>query len=203
VPDISPDLGARLKIARQAKQLSLRSLAADLGVSAALLSQIELGHTQPSVSTLYALVSRLELSLDGLLGLQQTRSLASRFSALTAGDDSAESPIIRSSGQHPTIQIGNGVTWELIATVFGSEAEAVLATYEPGASSSADGSLMTHPGHEDAYLIEGELTLDLEGATYLLRAGDSFTFDSGRPHRYDNEGSVPARGVWVKEHGEA
>lgn len=221
---ISPELGSRLKAARRSKQLSLRGLAAELGVSAALLSQIELGHTQPSVSTLYALVNHLGLSLDELLGLQPGHSLSARFDALTSSavastavantagslalalpavtDAAPSSPIIRSAGEHPTIQIGNGVTWELVATVFGSESEAVLATYQPGASSSADGSLMKHPGHDDAFLIEGELVLDLEGVRHIIRSGDSFSFESERPHRYDNVGTVSARGIWVKERGE-
>ncbi|CAN5373053.1 hypothetical protein BH09ACT1_BH09ACT1_03890 [soil metagenome] len=166
------------------------------------------------MSTLYALVNHLGLSLDELLGLQPGHSLAARFDALTSTtgslalavpettDAPGGSPIIRSAGEHPTIQIGNGVTWELVATVFGSESEAVLATYQPGASSSADGGLMKHPGHDDAFLIEGELVLDLEGVQHIIRAGDSFSFDSQRPHRYDNRGEVRARGVWVKERGE-
>ena len=53
------DIGARLRGARMQRGLSLRSVAQALGVSASLISQVETGKTQPSVSTLYALVNHL------------------------------------------------------------------------------------------------------------------------------------------------
>src|SRR5690554_5155406 len=62
-------VGARLREARTQKRLSLRSLAQSLGVSASLISQVETGKTQPSVQTLYAMATHLDLSLDELLGV--------------------------------------------------------------------------------------------------------------------------------------
>ena len=60
-------VGAELRRVRAEKKLSLRSVASAVGVSASLLSQVETGKTQPSVSTLYALVSHLGISLDGIM----------------------------------------------------------------------------------------------------------------------------------------
>ena len=60
-------MGERLRAARQGRGLSLRDLAERLGVSASLISQIETGRANPSVSTLYALVDELDVSLDELL----------------------------------------------------------------------------------------------------------------------------------------
>lgn len=207
---MAADLGLRLKASRTERGLSLRTVAGEIGVSAALISQIELGHTQPSVSTLYALVNFFGISLDQVMGLPpQTASqlaavdaaaampLASRDSGAGAG------PVRRQARRdRPALEIGNGVRWELVASTPGSSAEAVLVTYEPGASSSSDGSLMTHAGHEDAYLVAGELTLDLQESVVVLRAGDSFGFDSARPHRFRNAGTVAASGIWLKARGE-
>ena len=61
------EVGAELRRVRAEKKLSLRSVASAIGVSASLLSQVETGKTQPSVSTLYALVSHLGISLDGIM----------------------------------------------------------------------------------------------------------------------------------------
>jgi transcriptional regulator with XRE-family HTH domain len=60
-------MGDRLREARQARGLSLRGLADRLGVSPSLISQVENGRARPSVSTLYAIASELEISLDELL----------------------------------------------------------------------------------------------------------------------------------------
>ena len=62
------DLGSELRRVRESKKLSLRAVASAVGVSASLLSQVETGKTQPSVSTLYALVNHLGISLDALMG---------------------------------------------------------------------------------------------------------------------------------------
>ena len=60
-------MGERLRSARQARGLSLRVLADRLGVSPSLISQIETGRANPSVSTLYAIADELDVSLDELL----------------------------------------------------------------------------------------------------------------------------------------
>ena len=60
-------MGERLRAARTARALSLRELAGRLGVSPSLISQIETGRANPSVSTLYALAAELDVSLDELL----------------------------------------------------------------------------------------------------------------------------------------
>ena len=49
--------------------MSLRELARRLDVSPSLVSQIETGKIQPSVRTLYAIVSELGLSLDEIFEL--------------------------------------------------------------------------------------------------------------------------------------
>ena len=62
-----PQMGERLRAARTARALSLRELAGRLGVSPSLISQIETGRANPSVSTLYAIAAELDVSLDELL----------------------------------------------------------------------------------------------------------------------------------------
>ena len=59
-----PEMGEALREARAARGLSLRELADRLGVSPSLISQIETGRANPSVSTLYAIVTELDVSLD-------------------------------------------------------------------------------------------------------------------------------------------
>jgi transcriptional regulator with XRE-family HTH domain len=46
--------------------VTIRALARDIGVSPSLISQIETGKSQPSVSTLYAISSALDLPLEDL-----------------------------------------------------------------------------------------------------------------------------------------
>ena len=52
---------------RERHGLSLRELARRVGVSPSMLSQVETGRTQPSVSTIYAIATELGVSIDALV----------------------------------------------------------------------------------------------------------------------------------------
>ncbi|QBE49072.1 helix-turn-helix domain-containing protein [Leucobacter triazinivorans] len=181
-------IGERLRSARLARRLSLRGVAQQLGVSASLISQVETGKTRPSVATLYALASHLDVSLDELLGLGAVER--------PGGAATPVSSSVQRSSDNPVIEMENGVRWERLAMQPGGAADPVLVSYAPGASSSIEGKLMQHRGQEYGYVLEGTITLQLEFDTFELHPGDSFHFDSERPHIVSNRGDVEAKGVW-------
>jgi transcriptional regulator with XRE-family HTH domain len=181
----SDGLGERIRTFRLASNQSLRGFAQAIGVSPSLVSQIENGRAQPSVSTLYAIVGNLDISFNDLLDPPSPEAPAARDT----------SPVQRGI-DNPVLIMQNGVRWERLAAGTSNTATAILVTYEPGASSSALDGSMQHQAVEFAYLIEGELHARIDDDTHVLRAGDSMHFDSMRPHVYANHGTVPARGVW-------
>ncbi len=185
-------VGARLRDARTKRGFSLRSVAQALGVSASLISQVETGKTQPSVSTLYAMANHLGVSLDELLGIVPPLS----GPVPMFGHSGPALPSVQRGSDNPVIEMENGVRWERLAVGGGDSADALLVTYQPGASSSVEGKLMRHSGSEYAYILEGEITLQLDFDTYVLSPGDSLQFDSVRPHMFANRGSRVAKGVW-------
>ncbi|WP_053386108.1 helix-turn-helix domain-containing protein [Leucobacter japonicus] len=193
---MSDSIGARLRETRESRGMSLRALASAIGVSPSLLSQVETGKTKPSVSTLYALVSQLDISTDALLGRDEhSQSAAQRPDFPSAPHPTVPFAAQRSS-EHPTLEMDNGVKWERLTVLGGTDVEALRVTYQPGASSSIEGHLMRHFGIEHVYLLEGELTLQLEFDTHVIAAGDSVAFDSQRPHLFVNRSDAPAVGTW-------
>ena len=100
------DVGAELRRIRESKKLSLRSVATAVGVSASLLSQVETGKTQPSVSTLYALVNHLGVSLDGLMGQHRPSLTVAQTPERGTG---ASDAVVQRSSDMPTIEMENGV----------------------------------------------------------------------------------------------
>lgn len=197
------EVGTELRRVREAKKLSLRAVASAVGVSASLLSQVETGKTQPSVSTLYALVNHLGISLDGLMGTARAAGAPVGLSSLSAVDGSSASDTDRRSDavvqrreDNPVIEMENGVTWERLAVGDTTIADPLIVTYAPAASSSVEGKMMRHAALEYGVLLEGRLTLRIDFDTYELEPGDSFCFDASRPHLYINSGDVPARGIW-------
>jgi len=193
---MTADIGARLRAARLERGLSLRSVAQELGVSASLISQVETGKTQPSVSTLYAIVNHLSVSMDELLGVGPSRPATVGQPPPMFGHSGPVLPAVQRAGENPVLEMENGVRWERLAVGEGGPADALLVTYDPGATSSIEQKLMRHSGIEYAYILEGELTLQLDFDTHVLGPGDSLQFDSVRPHLYSNRGTAPARGIW-------
>ena len=131
---MSEDLGPRLRTAREAHGISLRALAAEIGVSPSLLSQVETGKTKPSVSTLYALVSHLGISTDILLGrTEATVGTAAPAPASASASIPSEippgSPVFRriAAAEHPTLEMENGVRWEKLAVLDEVDVEALDA----------------------------------------------------------------------------
>lgn len=186
---VDEEIGVALKRARLDKKLSLRRVAEQLGISTSLLSQVENGKTQPSVKTLFGLATVLEVSLDEIaIGRSRLEARAPQDRDAAAG--------IQRFADNPVLEMENGVIWQRLATGGHTEIEPLYVTYEVGASSSVDGKMMRHSGVEFAYLLEGTLRLKLEFDEHEIRPGDSFCFDSSRPHMFYNAGAVAARGVW-------
>jgi transcriptional regulator with XRE-family HTH domain len=192
------DLGAKLRQEREAKNLSLRSVATAVGVSASLLSQVETGKTQPSVSTLYSIVTYLGLSLDDLMGHEPvvTRSPSPKTADPSLELSQGSDQVVQRAPDNPTIDMENGVTWERLAVGSTEWVSPIMVTYAPGGSSSVEGKLMRHEAIEYGVIIEGTLTLKLEFNTYELNPGDSFCFDAHRPHMYLNNTDKNTKGVW-------
>jgi len=66
----------------------------------------------------------------------------------------------------------------------------LLETYQPGAST---GEKLRHPGEETGTLLEGEITLVINGQAFHLSAGESYVIDTGLPHSFTNSADFPCR----------
>ena len=188
-----PEIGEQLRARRQERGLSLRDLADRLGVSPSLISQIERGRANPSVSTLYAIANELDASLDELLF--SDRRLPGRPQPGVAAVDAPSGPIQRSV-QRKRIRLASGVTWERLTTVSEPGIEFLYVVYEVGGASSSEDAYQRHSGHEWGYVISGSLQVTIGFTEYVLQAGDAVSLDSTTPHRLANVGDQPVHAIW-------
>jgi transcriptional regulator with XRE-family HTH domain len=195
-PPPADTLGLRIRTARVASGDTLRGFARRLGVSPSLISQIERDRVMPSVATLYAIASELGLSMDELIhdesssGPRQARA--------------RRSPVQRHDTR-TAISLAGGVTWEQLAPSADDEVEFLYVTYEPGAASAAEDSLIRHGGREYGVVTSGLLGVRVGFEDFELGPGDSIVFDSRLPHRLWTIGDEPAKAIWfvVNRHGDA
>ncbi|MHB1836767.1 MAG: helix-turn-helix domain-containing protein [Solirubrobacteraceae bacterium] len=209
-------VGSRVRAERLRQRIGVRELARRVGVSASLISQVELGRASPSVATLYAIVNQLGLSLDELL-LEQPAASDSTGRAVAAGDAPAAAPpagqswsgadggraagaaavdpVVRHGGGK-AIQLASGVRWERLTPQTPQDVDFLSVRYEVGGASAPEQSLIRHSGHEYGHVLSGRLGVTIGFETYELGPGDSISFDSTMPHRLFNLGEAPAEAIW-------
>jgi XRE family transcriptional regulator, regulator of sulfur utilization len=176
------EVGPRVRALREAMSLSLRDLSARTGVSPPMLSQVERGETSPTLAVAARIASGLDLSLSQLLRLDEGRHVT----------------IVR-AGEGRSRTRGGHTTTELTAGLPGQRADVSRHELGPAASTGGPSDPPIHePGsRETAIVLEGELTLEVDGESHVLAAGDSATFDADLPHGFRNDGTAPARFIAV------
>jgi transcriptional regulator with XRE-family HTH domain len=220
-------IGARLRTKRLAQGISLRQFARDLEVSASFISQLETGKAQPSVATLFAICSALDITTDELFDsdvVDESDEGTELLQAVGGGTDAANNawrtissfgglpaesihthdgaaPRSSSPVVHPgsrkILVLDSGVTWESLTAVRSDKTDFMFVRYEVGGSSTMEGRLIRHVGTEYGFMLSGTLEVTIGFETHRLTAGDSISFDSSRPHRLNNVGDVPVEAIWV------
>jgi transcriptional regulator with XRE-family HTH domain len=185
----SSKVGSRLRQERERRGISLRELARRVGVSPSLVSQIELDRVNPSVSTLYSLVTELGMTMSDVFGDSRP---AERMPQLRGADGLAERPETRR-----VINLASGVRWERLTPHSDRDVEFLYVMYPVGAESCPEDALMTHGGKEYGYVTSGTLGVRVGFEEYELPPGGSIAFDSSSPHRLWTVGGEPVHAVWV------
>jgi transcriptional regulator with XRE-family HTH domain len=206
-PQSLESIGNHLRAARLERNISLREMARRIDVSPSFVSQVELGKAKPSLGTLYAFLSELELSLDELMPPEAEAAPlpTGRERALVEADSmpavtpwpwaSPPSPVQRGDSRRK-VQL-TGVTWQRLTSRDDPLVDFLHVTYEPGAESCPKEHLMRHIGVEYGFITSGSLAVQVGFESYDLEAGDSISFDSATPHRLSNEADETCTSIWV------
>lgn len=178
-PFLGPDIGRRIRNLRHIKGLTLKDLADRTLCSESMLSKVENGKAQVSLTLLHRIVHSLDITITALFS-----------------ESRADQGVVTRAKDRSTFRIdANGSRLErLIPPNLGHLLEGNLHILEPGGGS--DG-ILTHEGEEVGYVLNGVFELTVSGVQYLLHSGDSFVYRSEEPHSYRNPGKETTRVLWV------
>ncbi len=146
------------------------------GLSVGFISQVERSITVPSLSSLR--------SISGVLGKPISHFLEqpSNDTETTRETDR----ISYSVGQ-------NALSYERLSVNFpGSSIRSVIVSEPPGHRNEP----INHEGEELFFMLQGEITVELEGVRTILRRGDSMHFDSRKTHSTWNHTDKTASMLW-------
>lgn len=165
---------------RTAKGWSLDQLAARSGVSKGMLVHLEQARTNPSLGTLCKVSETLGVSLAALIELH-------------------EQPVVQVIEPGETVRLWSGAEGSAGDLLAGSdERDHVELWHWSLAAGDGLGSEAHMEGtRELLHVLDGILTLEVDGEPHPVRAGGAALFHADRPHRYRNEHKRTARFVMV------
>lgn len=169
-------LAARIKQLRSQTNMTLEQLAAQSGVSRAMLSKVERGEKSPTLGVLVRIAGGFNMSLTSFLG---------------AEPDASDVAVIRASKRLAFKDPETGFERAVLSPAhLDNGVEMVLHRIPPGKSS---GVLPAYTAPTEKYLIvhEGQLTVFVDGKPHVLHTGDSMYFEVKGPYSFLNEGQVP------------
>lgn len=164
-------LGEQLRTSRRHLKMTMKEVADTAGLSVGFISQVERGLTAPSLSSLTTIAQVLGTDVSNFL-IQPSGS----------------SPLTRHR-ERPTYSVNNtGLYYERISASFpGNLINSVIIHEMPGYKSEA----IQHQGEELFFILEGAITINIEGVDTVLETGDSIHFESTRRHSAWNHTDKP------------
>jgi transcriptional regulator with XRE-family HTH domain len=177
--DLEVAIGREVREFRQKMDLTVAELAKLAGLSIGMLSKIENGISSPSLSTLKALSSALNIPVTAFFRKYEEERDASFVPA-------GSGLIIERRGTRA------GHQYQLLGhTVRGRIAvEPYLVTLT---EESEVFPLFQHSGLEFIYMLEGRVGYRHADKIYPLKPGDALFFDADAPHGPDELTELPAR----------
>lgn len=182
-------IGRAVRQFRDKNNVTIHDLSRASGISPGMLSKIENGATSPSLSTIRALSTALNVPVTALFrDLEETRDATH-------------------------VKAGEGLKIERRGTRAGHQYE--LLGHAPDGSVVVEPYLITlseesdvfpifqHPGLEFLHILEGEVVYRHGGKLYDLKPGDSLFFDAEAPHGPEELRQLPIRFLSVISYNRA
>jgi transcriptional regulator with XRE-family HTH domain len=172
-----PLVGSLIRARRRQMHMTLQTLCDAAGISVGYLSQVERDQATPSLGTLAHIARALKVGVDYFIATPDIENSLTR------------------AGERDVFSVhGAPLTYERLCTDFaGNILSSFIITIPPGYTSETT----RHEGEEIMYVLDGNLTVMVDGEDKVLSPGDSFHLRGNNPHAWSNRGRKDARLLWT------
>jgi len=207
--ELNLSLGAKVRALRKQQDLKITDLAAMTGLTSSMISQLERALISPSIATLKKICAAMNIPISYLFDEAQPAENGESAPAQTSLphpliDLEAYAkilPPVNLMGKSPVVHKNNrkflspgkGIRFYLLNPNLFGPIEFIYNEYDPGASTGS----ISHPGSECGLILSGELVVEVKDSVYLLKEGDSITFNSFDPHIMRNDSDKMCTCVWA------
>ena len=173
--DLAPAVGVNLRRLRSKRGLSLERLAQRAGVSRAMLGQIELGHSVPTINLLWKIARALDVTFSALI-MRHSEDAPRVLSAAAAKVLTNQEGTFTSRALFPFDESRRSEFYELHLKARGEE---LARPHAPGTV-------------ENLVVAVGTVEITIQRTVHRLQAGDAIMFTADVPHAYRNPSPVDA-----------
>jgi transcriptional regulator with XRE-family HTH domain len=174
-PDINAAIAARIHALRDARGLSIESVADKSGVSRSMISLIERGETSPTAVLLDKLAAALGTTLAGLF----------------EPEDEPSGPVTHKADQPLWRDPASGYVRRNVSPA-GAPIQIVEISFPPGAEVAYDTTRQKRIHHQ-VWVLSGAIVVTVGSDAHALATGDCLAFVLDRPTRYRNRTRQSAR----------
>ncbi len=175
--------GEKLRMVREKKGYTLKTVATRAGVSESLVSQIERNRVSPAIDTLLSLADVLDINPEFLFE-EFRRSRPVKIVRHSERRKRKEEKVLYEELANPVEKNGTYAMESYMITI-------------PAGEHTHHGSY-GHLGQEMGFVLEGKALLKYENEEYELETGDSISFSSSAPHVLANASSTETlKALWV------
>ena len=173
--DLAPTVGKNLKRLRTERGLSLEKLSQSSGVSRAMLGQVELGQSAPTINVLWKMARALDVPFSALISTSTTSGVkllkAKNAKRLLSSDGAFQSRALFPFDEPRRVEF-----YELSLKAKGVD---VADAHAPGTV-------------ENLVVSKGTVDMVVGDEVHHLEQGDAIVFEADQPHEYRNTGTSDA-----------
>ena len=177
-------VGERLRQRRKLRKLSLVALAKKAQLSIGLISQIERGISSPSVHSVSAICSALDMPVRWL------------FQDSLNDQDCSDDVVIRSENRRRLDLGPSGMIKEILSSDQTPQLQLMRFIVRPKGTSGPS-PYIHQTGAKAGVVISGSLGLEVDGRQYKLKVGDSFSFEGTSSYRFWSLGKKECELFWA------
>jgi len=163
-------IGQMIRERRLKRGMTLDDLAIKSGCTPSFISQLEKSKALPSISTLYAIASVLDVPVTDFFPKMEEPS-----------------KVTRAANRESFHFEGSSIVYSPLSTKFSHGAvTAFILEHKPSSQALPTDETRSHAGEEFFYVLDGVIRFYIEGTVYDLYPGDSIYYPSTCKHRVEN-----------------
>lgn len=174
------NIGSKVRELRKEKKITMSDFAILADVSASMISQIERDLVTPSITVMWKISKALDVNIGYFFEEE---------------NENEEKMIVRKEDRK-IIKIGNSNRiYEMLVPDLNRKIEFIQITIKGKESKTLD--FVNHEGEECGVVIKGSIKIVMNDKSYILNEGDSISFNSNIPHRFENASDEESISIWA------